>query len=154
MKRSRLLWTLVLLAFLVPASAHARKNSKRLTYPMGDIWSAAVRLLVADLGYTLKSKDKESGYILFIYPGSGKGKPKEYGGSMEFVSFVDPEGYRMVRVQLNIAGQPSYIMVQLLDKLEQKLRDEQGPPPEAVKVKEKKKSGSKDKDKDKEEKSK
>ena len=140
MKSTRLIVTLTLLAFMSPSSAQARMNEKSLTYPVESIWKTAVRLLVADLGYRIKDKDKESGYILFVYPGStkGKAKAKEYGGAMQFVSFVDPQGLRMVSVKLDIAGQPSYIMVQILDKLEHKLRSEQGPPPAAEKAKKKK----------------
>lgn len=143
MKPTRLILTLTLVAFLLPGTAQADTNEKRFTYPMADIWSTAVRLLAADLSYRIKDKDKESGYIRFIYPGStkgqGKAKAKEHGGAMQFVSFVDPEGYRKVRVMLEIADQPSYIEVQILDKLERKLRSEQGSPPDAEKVKKKKK---------------
>ncbi len=126
----------VLVTLLIAAPAHARKNSKRLTYPLNDIWSTSVRLLSADLGYRIKEKDKENGYILFVYKGR---KGKEFGGNMQFISYVDDQRNRMVRVQLDISSQPSFVMIQILDKLEQKLREEQGLPPEPTKVKKKKK---------------
>ena len=140
MKRKRLIWIITALLFLLSVPAHASKNSKRLTYPLRDIWSTAVRLLTADLGYRIKDKDKDNGYILFVYPGH---KGKEYGGNMQFIQFVDDQGNRMIRVQLDISSQPSYIMIQILDKLERKLLVEQGQPPEPEKVKKKKKESEK-----------
>ena len=139
----RMLFPVLTLALLLSMPAHAAKNSKRLSYPLSDIWSTAVRLLRADLGYRVKEKDRDNGLILFAMPGKAKGKV--HGGSMEFVRFVDDQGFKMVRVQLTIAGMPSYIEVQILEKLERKLREEQGRAPEPEKAKKKKKPSDKEK---------
>lgn len=122
------------------------KSRKELTYRFPQVWSAAVRLLRADQGYRVTDKDKETGYILFVYP--GKGTVKACQASMEVVPFVDRrERTRRIRVQLHIAHQPSYVELHLLDLLERKLKEEQGDPPPPEKLPEKKPKKDKDKDK-------
>lgn len=124
--RPRLFWLAAawLWAGANPAMAASEKS---LDYRYDTIWSAAVRLIRADKGYVIKDRDRENGYIIFVYPGSGA--VKECTASMELVRITDDRGYRRVRVKLSIAHQPSYIEVHLLDALEQKLREEQGSPP-------------------------
>lgn len=125
-----------LLAALIlsPAASWAKVN-KDLTYSYQAIWSTAVRMLRADRGYKITDKDKDSGYILFIYPGSGS--VKECTASMELLRTTDENGYDIVRVLLNIAHQPSYVALHLLDRLERKLLDERGDPPPRTKPKKK-----------------
>ena len=141
MNRSVCAAALAALFMLAPAPPQARKNSKEFTYPVNVVWSTAVRLIRADLGYPIREKDKDSGFILFAYP--GRGKVKEFGGAMEILTFVNDEGYRMIKVQLDIGGQPSFIELQILDKLERKLLDEQGSPPRAIQVRKKEKKKKK-----------
>ena len=114
-----------LLVGLAPA-AHAKSN-KRLGYRFDTVWSSAVRLIRVDRGYTLKDKDKENGFILFVFPGSGA--VKACPASMELVRVRGQSGEPLIQVQLNIAHQPSYVEIHLLDTLERKLQQEQGPPP-------------------------
>ncbi len=109
----------------VPSTALA-KSSRNLEYRYNTIWSSIIRLLRADLSYKITDRDKDSGYILFVYP--GRGAVKQCSASLEVLPIQDEEGSR-IRVQLTIAHQPSYIEIHLLDKLEHKLREEQGPPP-------------------------
>ena len=144
-KRAAVLLQLgLLLALAAPAVAEA-KSKKVFTYRYDTIWSTTVRLLRADKGYKVTDKDKETGYVLFVYP--GRGSVKACAASMEIFATVDEEGFRRIRVQLKIAHQPSYIEVALLDALEQKLRQEQGTAPPAEKVR-KKKAPAKEKKKD------
>lgn len=129
---------------LAPAVAEA-KSKKVFTYRFDAVWSTTVRLLRADKNYKVTDKDKETGYVLFVYP--GRGSVKECAASMEIFRTVDSEGFRKIRVQLKIAHQPSYVEGALLDALEKKLRDEQGTAPSAEKAR-KKPPPTKDKKKD------
>jgi hypothetical protein len=112
---------------LLPASSSA-KSQKVLGYSYEAIWSTTIRFIRADKGYTIKDQDKANGYVLFIYPGAGS--VKECLASLELFKITDDDGAKRIRVQLNIAHQPSYIEVYFLDTLETKLQDEQGQPSE------------------------
>lgn len=121
---------LPLLLLLLPAPA-AAKSTKNMTYGFNAIWTTAVRLLRADRGYKITDRDKDSGYILFVYP--GRGSVKECTAALEIVPSLDDNGYEVIRVQLEIAHQASYVELDLLDRLERKLREERGEPPPARK---------------------
>jgi hypothetical protein len=123
----RRLVTLLLLSGLLAPGAALAKSEKTLEYTYRSIWSASIRFLRADRGYPIKDKDRENGYILFVYPGSGS--VKECMASLEIIPVVDENGFERIKLSLGIQHQPSYIEVHLLDKLEQKLRDELGSPP-------------------------
>lgn len=123
----RRLATLLLLSGLLAPVAAFAKAEKTLDYTYRSIWSASIRFLRADRGYPIKDKDRENGYILFVYPGSGS--VKECMASLEIIPVVDENGFERIKLSLSIQHQPSYIEVHLLDKLEQKLRDELGSPP-------------------------
>jgi len=109
------------------ASQASADSVKVVNYSYSVVWSAAIRLIRVDAGYEVRDRDKDSGYILFVFPGSGS--VKRCAGSLELVRLAEGDGARGVRLQLSIAHQPSYIELQLLDKLEQKLEREQGRPP-------------------------
>lgn len=110
----------------VPSSAEA-KSVKTVGYRYAEVWSTAIRLLRVDNNFTIKDKDKDSGYILFVYPGDGR--YKKCPGALELVQIPEAQDQPVrVRVQLEIEHQPSYVAVHLLEKLETKLRVEQGPP--------------------------
>ena len=116
---------------LVETDAGA-KNGRTLDYRFRTIWSTTVRLLRVDRGYEITDKDRDTGYILFVFPGSGA--VKKCPGSVEVVPVVDKDGYRRHRVLIQIAHQPSYIEISVLDALSRKLRSEYGdpPPPERI----------------------
>jgi hypothetical protein len=124
MRRAGLL--LLVVGALWPASALA-KSKKELTYTYDAIWTTTIRFLRADQNYRITDRDRESGYILFVYPGTGS--VKECNASLEIVATVDDNNHEVVRLQLQIAHQPSYIEINLLDRLERKLRDDHGEPP-------------------------
>ena len=130
----------LLLTLGLPGTALA-KSKKVFTYSYDSIWSTTVRLLRADKGYKVTDRDKETGYVIFVYP--GRGSVKLCKAAMEVFRVVDQDGFRRIRVQLKIAHQPSYIEVALLDALEQKLQEEQGTAPPASKVKKKAKKKKK-----------
>ena len=112
-----------------PAPASA-KSQKDLGYTYDVVWSTTVRFLRADRGYKITDKDKDNGFVLFVYPGAGS--IKECNASLEMLRTTDDEGRKQIRLQLTIQHQPSYIEVHLLDTLEEKLRDEQGAPPQSA----------------------
>lgn len=88
-----------------------------------------MRLLRVDSHYKVTDKDRENGYILFIFPGSGA--VKECPASLEVIRLDAPSGDASapgVKLQLDIEHQPSYVELQLLDRLEQKLEADYGPP--------------------------
>jgi hypothetical protein len=144
-----------LLTLLMVPSIALAKSVKTLGYGYDTIWSSSIRFLRADRGYTIKDKDKDNGFILFVYPGAGA--VKECAASLELLRITDEGGQKKIRLQLSIQHQPSYIEVHLLDTLEEKLRDEQGAPPtrrEKPKEGEKPKGDAKKKDNPPEDKSK
>jgi hypothetical protein len=112
-----------LICLLLPASA-AAKSTRDLNYGYAAVWTTAIRFLRADRDYKITDRDKEAGYILFVYPGSGS--VKECHASLEIVSTVDQNDYVVTRLLLKIAHQPSYVELHLLDRLERKLVDERG----------------------------
>lgn len=100
------------------------KTSRDSPYAFEQTWNSAVRLLRVDLGYKIDEKDERNGYLLFEYEDKGvKG-----GGSIEMF-----RGDKAVRVICQLPKFPSYHEVVILDRLEKKLREEYGPPPEKLK---------------------
>ncbi|MCK9523957.1 MAG: hypothetical protein M0R76_13095 [Proteobacteria bacterium] len=124
---------IVSLALLLAAGAFATPShaavSRNLTYGESLIWRCAVRLIRVDLGYQLIERDMESGYLLFEY----KESDRLMTGAIEVLS-VETEGRRYVRVQVKLNHQPSYVESVLINKLEKKLKNDFGPPPEAERI--------------------
>ncbi|PID39839.1 MAG: hypothetical protein CSA65_06670 [Proteobacteria bacterium] len=114
------------LASLAPSPALA-KSERALDYSFKQVWSTAVRMIRVDRGYPVSDKDKDNGYILFVFP--GKGSVKKCAASLELVQTKDPQGFEQIKLKLRIQHQPSWVELQFLDHLERKLRSEQGPPP-------------------------
>ncbi len=105
------------------ATAYA-KTSRDSPYTFEQTWNTAVRLIRVDLGYKIDEKDERNGYLLFEYEDKGvKGS-----GSVEMF-----RGDKAVRVVCQLPKFPSYHEVIILDRLEKKLREEYGPPPERPK---------------------
>jgi hypothetical protein len=114
---------------LVPAGPTAEslalaKSNFDSPYSFEQTWNSAVRLVRVDLGLKIEEKDDKNGYMLFEYEDRGtKGT-----GSIEVL-----KGEKAVRVICNLPKFPSYHEARILDRLEKKLRDEYGPPPEKPK---------------------
>ena len=117
--------TLALLA--LPDAASAR-SERTLGYRLAEVWPTTVRFLRVDRRYPITDRDKEAGFILFVYPGTGA--VKKCRGALEMVPVRGERGERLLRIQLTIDHQPSYVEVDLLERLERKLRSEHGPPRE------------------------
>ncbi|MBN2801860.1 MAG: hypothetical protein JXR91_02080 [Deltaproteobacteria bacterium] len=116
---------LALVTFSISSNSQAG-TVKELTYSESIIWRAAVRFIRVDSGYNILEKDKDSGYLLFEY----KDGDMICNASFEIIP-VNIDNKKIVRLQITVSGQPSYIESLLFTKLQRKLRHEYGFPPEA-----------------------
>jgi hypothetical protein len=107
---------------LATTSAHAR-SEKTLAYPREPAWSTAVRFLRVDARLKVVEKDAEAGYVIFEL----KEEQKTFRGSLELIDVVK-DGRKVVRFVLTIEDRPAWVEVDLLRRLERKLRDELGTP--------------------------
>jgi hypothetical protein len=108
---------------LTPATAWAR-TLEIASYPIANVWPAAVRFLRVDRGFPVREKDEAAGYVLFDYTDG----PKPCKGSLELIRATDPEGREATRIAISIPDLPRRYEQMLLDKFVAKLRDDHGPP--------------------------
>ncbi len=117
----------IALVLLAAAPAQARKQ-RELPQRIDQVWNAALRMIRVDMQLAVTDRDQEGGYVLFEYVANGKRFP----GSIELIA--QAKGARPSTVVVaQVHGQPSYVEVMLLDKLEKKLFEEVGVPPEPPK---------------------
>jgi hypothetical protein len=107
---------------IATGSAHAR-SEKTLAYPREPAWSAAVRFLRVNAGLKVIEKDAEAGYVIFEF----KEEKKTFRGALEVIDVVK-DGRKHVRFVMTIEDRPTWVEIELLTKLERKLRAELGPP--------------------------
>ncbi|HSD89189.1 MAG TPA: hypothetical protein VLB44_16790 [Kofleriaceae bacterium] len=117
----------VLLALLLSTSlgtglAHAR-SEKTLAYEREPAWQASVRFLRVDAKLKLVEKDADAGYVLFEFTE----EKKTFRGSLEVIEVVK-DGRKVVRFVMTIEDRPQWVEIDLLTKLERKLRAELGAP--------------------------
>jgi hypothetical protein len=115
-----LLLALVLLAGVGDADA---RSEKTLGYQREQAWPACVRFLRVDARMTVIEKDAEAGYVLFEY----KEDNKTFRGSLEVIDVVK-DARKLVRFVIHIEDRPTWVELELLTKLERKLRAELGTP--------------------------
>ena len=113
---------LVVLIWLAPLVAEAR-SEKTLAYQRADAWPAAVRFIRVDAHLKVIEKDADAGYLLFEF----KEEKKTFRGSLEVIDVVK-DGRHLVRFVVQIEDRPQWLEIELLNKLEQKLRSELGSP--------------------------
>ena len=118
-----LLTALAASAWLAPTVTWAR-TMEIASYPIVDVWPAAVRFLRVDRGFPIREKDESAGYILFDYTDG----PKPCKGSLELIHATDREGRDATRMAISIPDLPRRYEQMLLDKLAAKLREDHGPP--------------------------
>ncbi|MBI4508189.1 MAG: hypothetical protein HY698_01050 [Deltaproteobacteria bacterium] len=94
-------------------------------HPYDQVWPAALRFLRLDERCKIVERDGEAGYILFELTD----RKKVFTGAMELVRVKDDKGRAFTKLIVNIPDRPVYSEEGLLSRLEQKLRDEIGPPP-------------------------
>lgn len=130
----------ILLALLVSAGistgvAHAR-SEKTLAYQREPAWAASVRFLRVDAKLKVVEKDPEAGYVLFEFVED----KRTFHGSLEVIE-VEKDGRKAIRFILQIEDRPSWVEIEMLTKLERKLRAELGSPARApARVKDKDRS--------------
>jgi hypothetical protein len=113
----------VLLALLLLAGVAEARSEKTLAYPREPAWAAAVRFIRVDAKLKITEKDADAGYVIFEL----HEEKKTFRGSLELVDTVK-DGRHVVRFVLTIEDRPEWVEIQLLNKLEQKLRAELGSP--------------------------
>ena len=113
---------LVVLIWLAPLVAEAR-SEKTLAYQRADAWPAAVRFIRVDAHLKVIEKDADAGYLLFEF----KEEKKTFRGSLEVIDVVK-DGRHLVRFVIQIEDRPAWLEIEMLNKLEQKLRAELGAP--------------------------
>ncbi|HEX5657081.1 MAG TPA: hypothetical protein VFX59_07790 [Polyangiales bacterium] len=110
---------------LLCASPALARKQRELPHRIDQVWNAALRMIRVDLQLAVTDRDQEGGYVLFEYVANGKRFP----GSIELIT--QATGARPTTVVVaQVRGQPSYVEVMLLDRLEKKLAEEVGVPPE------------------------
>lgn len=119
MRRLALALALLLAA---PAVASAR-SEKTLAYPRDQAWPTAVRFIRVDAGLKIIEKDADAGFVIFEY----REDNKTFRGSLEVID-VSQDGRHNVRFVIAIEDRPTWVEIELLTKLERKLRAELGSP--------------------------
>src|SRR5262245_36567895 len=107
---------------LLAGTAHAR-SEKTLAYQRDQAWPAAVRFLRIEAKLKIIEKDAEAGFVIFEY----REDNKIFRGSLEVIDIVK-EGRKLVRFVVTIEDRPSWVEVEMLTRLERKLRAELGNP--------------------------
>ncbi len=119
-----------LLLTLATRAADAR-SEKTLAYQREQAWPAAVRFLRIDAKLKLVEKDADAGFVIFEY----REDNKTFRGSLEVVDVVQ-DGRKLVRFVIQIEDRPTWVEIEMLTKLERKLRAELGSPAPAPTPKE------------------
>ncbi|HEY5927371.1 MAG TPA: hypothetical protein VIV11_37060 [Kofleriaceae bacterium] len=117
-----MLRSVLLCLVLATTSAHAR-SEKTLAYPREPAWAAAVRFIRINAGLKVIEKDAEAGYVIFEF----KEEKKTFRGSLELIEVVK-DGRKLLRFVMTIEDRPQWVEIELLTKLERKLRAELGTP--------------------------
>jgi hypothetical protein len=113
----------VLLALLLATGVAEARSEKTLAYPREQAWPAAVRFIRVDAHLKIVEKDADAGYVIFEL----REENKTFRGSLEVVDTVK-DGRHQVRFVMQIEDRPQWLEIEMLNKLEQKLRAELGSP--------------------------
>ncbi len=126
MRLPRSLLNLVLCAAVLglPLAVASAKTIRKVSHSYERVWPAAVRFLRIDEGLTIKEKDRDTGYILFVIEEEGQ----QFSGSLELVRRKDYSARDAVEFVLRIKDRPSYMEIAILNRLLIKLRKELGVP--------------------------
>jgi hypothetical protein len=113
----------VLLALLLATGVAQARSEKTLAYPRDQAWPAAVRFIRVDAHLKIVEKDADAGYVLFELHEENR----TFRGSLEVIDTVK-DGRHVVRFVMQIEDRPEWLEIEMLNKLEQKLRAELGSP--------------------------
>jgi hypothetical protein len=111
------------LALLLWTGVAEARSEKTLAYQREAAWQAAVRFLRVDAKLTIIEKDADAGYVLFEY----REEKKTFRGSLEVIETTRNDR-KVIRFVATIEDRPQWVEVELLTKLERKLRAELGSP--------------------------
>lgn len=113
----------LLLALLLWSGVAEARSEKTLAYQRDQAWPTAVRFLRVDAKLKVIEKDADAGYVLFEFIED----KKTFRGSLEVIEVVK-DGRKLVRFVVTIEDRPSWVEIEMLNKLERKLRAELGSP--------------------------
>ncbi len=113
----------LLLALVLSSGVAEARSEKTLAYQRDQAWPTAVRFLRVDAKLKVIEKDADAGYVLFEFVED----KKTFRGSLEVIEVVK-DGRKLVRFVVTIEDRPSWVEVEMLNKLERKLRVELGSP--------------------------
>jgi hypothetical protein len=113
----------ILLALVLLTGIAEARSEKTLAYQREPPFQAAVRFLRIDAHLKLVEKDADAGYVIFEY----NEDKKTFRGSLEVIDVVK-DGRKLTRFVVTIEDRPSYVEIEMLTKLERKLRAELGAP--------------------------
>ena len=82
-----------------------------------------MRFIRVNAGLKVIEKDAEAGYVIFEF----KEEKKTFRGSLEVIEVVK-DGRKLLRFVMTIEDRPQWVEIELLTKLERKLRAELGTP--------------------------
>jgi hypothetical protein len=110
-------------ALLLAASPAFARSEKTLAYPRPESFATAVRFIRVDEHLKVIEKDGDAGYVLFEL----REEHKTFRGSLEVIDVVK-DGRHLVRFVIQIEDRPEWTELEMLNKLERKLRAELGAP--------------------------
>jgi len=116
-------WMLALLLSLASATPALARSQKTLAYPRPEAFATAVRFIRVDEGLKLIEKDGDAGYVLFEL----HEEKRTFRGSLEVIDVVQEDRHQ-VRFVITLADRPEWQEIEMLGRLEQKLRAELGAP--------------------------
>jgi hypothetical protein len=117
---------IIFLAVMCATTVASARTEKMVGYVRDQAWPTAVRFIRVDENLKIIEKDADAGYVLFELKEDGK----TFRGSLEVVDVVKDEHHE-TRVVVSIDDRPSWEELQMLHRLERKLRVELGDPEEA-----------------------
>ena len=116
-------WMLALLLSLAATTPALARSQKTLAYPRPEAFATAVRFIRVDEGLKLIEKDGDAGYVLFEL----HEEKRTFRGSLEVIDVVQEDRHQ-VRFVITLADRPEWQEIEMLGRLEQKLRAELGAP--------------------------
>jgi hypothetical protein len=113
----------ILLCLVLATSTASARSEKTLAYEREPAWATAVRFIRVNAGLKVIEKDADAGYVIFEF----KEEKKTFRGSLELIEVVK-DGRKVVRFVMTIEDRPTWVEIEMLTKLERKLRQELGAP--------------------------
>jgi hypothetical protein len=110
---------------LWPGAARAR-SEMQYSYAYEQVFPASLRFFRIDEKLKIVEKDPDAGYVVFELTQD----KKTFTGTAEYVKEKDRRGRPAVKLIVKIGDRPDYVEQGMLDRLERKLLEDLGPPPD------------------------